>query len=219
MPANRPELLPNLLQQEIQRLLPAVAAGRGRSNRQRKSELAALLFEAHRTSAPLTWGYKNLGSYARERLNLNRATFAKYKAAGKALAETMLYEELIDAVRLGLRRPRLPEVSELAALQSLEKQVGRDHATVSLLREGAALSKIKTLARMNAYGGAGPEARKLLGAIDGFTQDLRRGGKLIGTLLAGTTGIPANELARRLREVREECESVIGALKLIKAEG
>jgi hypothetical protein len=216
MPANRPELLHDLLQQEIQRLHPAVAAGRGRSNRQKKSELAALLFEAHRTSAYRAWGYNNLGGYARERLNLNRATFAKYKAAGKALAETVLYQKLIDAVRLGQRRPKLPEVSELAAIQSLEKQVGRDHATVSLLREGVSLTKVKTLVRMNAYGDAGPEARKLLGAIDGFTQDLRRGGKLIGTLLAGTKGIPVSELGRRVREVREECENVIGVVKLIE---
>ncbi len=218
MPAQRPGLPPDLLQREIQRLLPAVSSGKGPSNRQLKSELAALLFEAHRTKAHGEWGYRTLGKYARDVLKLKAATFAKYKGAGQALAETILYQPLMEAVRQGRPRPQLPDVSQLAAFPSLVKQVGRHHATVSLLREGASLRKVKTLAEMDAYGNAGPEVRQFLGDIDAFTQQLQRGRKLIGTLLEGTGNVPANELGRRLREVREGCEGVIGVLKLIEVE-
>jgi hypothetical protein len=217
MPAQRPGLPPEILQRELRRLLPAVGEGRRRSSRQNKSELAALLFEAHRTNAYRAWGYKNLGTYARDELKMNPATFAKYKSAGRALQQA-LYERFMAAVRQGQPRPALPDVSELAAMQTLDKQVGRHHDTVDLFRDGASLSKVRTLAKMNAYGDAGPEAQQILSAIDSFTQEIRRGHKLLASLLAETKSIPATELGRRLREVREECRDVIGVLNVIEAQ-
>jgi hypothetical protein len=57
-----------------------------------------------------------------------------------------------------------------------------------------------------------------LSAIDSFTQEIRRGHKLLASLLAETKSIPATELGRRLREVREECRDVIGVLNVIEAQ-
>jgi hypothetical protein len=57
-----------------------------------------------------------------------------------------------------------------------------------------------------------------LSAIDSFTQEIRRGHGLLASLLAGTKNIPVTELGRRLREVREECQGVIGVLNVIEAQ-
>jgi hypothetical protein len=215
MPPQHPEVPPEILRQELLRLRSAVAEGRRASSRQRRSELAALLFEAHRADAYRAWGYQSLGRYARSELGMQPATFAKYKAAGKALHETVLYERLIEAVRQDQPRPPLQDVSELAAAQSLEKQMGSRRATVALLDEGASLSKVKSLAEMSAYGDAGSEARRILGELDSFVQGVRRGKMILRGLLAGAEGVSDHELQLRLSRVREECEGAIRIVALL----
>jgi hypothetical protein len=216
MPAPQLEVPPELLQREILRLRTAVNEGRRRACRQRKAELAALLFEAHRTGAYTSWGYENLGSYAREALEMKPATLAKYKAAGKALHETVLYERFMNAVCGGEPHPALPDVSELAAMQSIDKQVGKHHTAAALLGEGASLRTVKTLAKMSAYGDARPEGRRILSELDSFIQGVRRGQRALRGLLIGTGDLPREELRRRFRTIRDECEGMIRVLALLE---
>src|SRR5580704_1348421 len=100
------DLPPELLRQEIERLLPAVEGRRGRTTGQHKAQLAALLFEAHRTEAHRLWRYKNLGQYARDQ-GMQDKVFAKYKSAGKVLhaREPEVYRALMTAIANGSPRP------------------------------------------------------------------------------------------------------------------
>jgi hypothetical protein len=215
MSAQPTALPPDLLQREIHRLLPAVDEGRKPSSRQRKSQLAALLFEAHRTNAHRAWGCENLGQYTTES-GMKPAVFAKYKTAGKVLhqREPVAYKSLMEAIRNQTRRPSLPSVTELAAMPSLEKQVGRQHEVVELRRHGAALGKVKTLAQMESYGSASEEGRRVLSSLDGFVQNAwRTRDVLLG--LPGDRDIPADQRDRRLAKIRSACEALVNMLDLL----
>jgi hypothetical protein len=146
-------LTPDLLRREIARLLPAVQGGRGQTVGQQKSELAAMLYEAHRTGAHREWKHRNLGTYMAT-LRVKPDTFAKYKGAGRVLFERRhdLYTALMSAVAGKTARPVLPKVSDLAAIPSLEKQVGPDHEIMKMGGLGAPLGKRKTLADEVSYG-------------------------------------------------------------------
>ena len=220
MPAQLPEVSPELLEREILHLLPAVREGRGGSSGQQKSELAGLLFEAHRTAAHREWGFKNLGQYAATKLELNPKTFAKYKTAGKFLHDNYrgMYQALLAAV-LGRRpRPQLPTVSELAAMPSLEKQVGRSHLVTELLHEGASLSKVTALAEMTSYDGANAEGRRALSELDAFVQEAKRTRGVLLGLQSGHDHIPAEQLARRVANIREACDELLRTLRHLETD-
>jgi hypothetical protein len=211
MPAQQPELAPDLLQREVLRLLPVVGAGRGPE----KAQLAALLHEAQRTGAYRAWGYKNLGQYTKDN-GMKPAAFAKYKTAGKALHqhEPVAYRALMDAIVNKTKRPGLPSVSDLAAMSSLEKQVGRQNEIVKLRHHGASMRKVKTLAELESYGGASDEGRRVLSTLDGFVQNAHRARDVLLDL-PGDPGIPTDQLPRRFASIRSACEALLNALDLL----
>ena len=220
MPAQPSEVAADVLEREIGLLLPAVDAGRGLSSGQKKSELAVLLYEAHRSGAFTIWGYNNLGHYAAKKLGLNPKTFAKYKAAGKVLhdAQRSVYDAVIAAVVGSTRRPRLPPVSQLAAMPSLEKQVGREHGVTELLDDGAPLGKIKILAEMTSYGEATAEGRRTLSDLDGFVQEAKRALALLQGPLPGSDDLPADQLALRFAHIRDACEVLLRVVEQLEAD-
>ncbi len=208
-------LTPQQLEAEITRLRPSVDLGRGRRSAQKKSELAALLFEAHRTSAQKAWGYRNLGELAAKVLGMKAKTFAKYKSAGKALLDRdpILYAALITAVSTKTVRPMLPSVSELALRPSLEKQVGRQNEVSDLLQQGAPLGKIRALATEMAYGGASTRGREYLSSLDAFIRDATRARDLLLDV-PDEPDVPREQLEKRLKKMREMLDALLACLEL-----
>jgi hypothetical protein len=210
---NQALLPPDLLRREIARLRPAVEGGKGQNVGQQKSELAAMLYEAHRTGAHREWGHKNLGTYMAT-LGVKPDAFAKYKAAGKILYVRRhdLYTALMAAVMSKSARPPLPKVSELAARPSLEKQVGADHEIMNMGGLGAPIGKRKTLADEVSYGSATEEGRRVLGRLDAFVQEAGRARDMLGAL-PGEQDVPPDQLGRRVQNIRTVCEGLLAALE------
>ena len=172
----KPQIDPRLLRQLILELLPTIRKTKTASNAQGKTQLAVLLFEAHRTGAYRAWGYRSVGSFV-SKAGINPRTLQKYKTAGQRLFEYMpdRYHEVIEAVRTGQEPPWLPQPSKLAALPRRRPGAPVPPELEALLDSPTAKSAMIAMDLQEAqYGAAEGSDLELLRAIDDVCERVDR---------------------------------------------
>ncbi len=203
-----------LLRTLILELLPVLRTRAKREEvAQKKSLLAALLFEAHRSQAYLRWGsYRSLGSWATEQ-KVNPRHFQKFLTAGQRLEEYMpeRYLELMAAVTGGTAVPQLPQVSKLAALQRRLTDGEVPGHVQALLGSRRAKTAIIQMGIQGAeYGDAEGEDIKLLRAIDEACERAEQLGQLLQEAHArGRKDEAGAVLAARLAKLEEVAARVV----------